>query len=269
MLLDHVPVEGEIVYAPSFHVRGYTKITGGANAEHDKTLFEKGLLFPTIEDALVATSRLYEILEEEKQRVLEAHERSILALCENESQSQDESCDYQPNANEPSGNDVSEVKSTGMFSSRRRRRARRTDSPSPPEPDIEEAENNESLDDFVLLDEEPLDDEANARLVSAYEQCAKLFDIGDEIVVRGTPYSAATRVAGGVLVDRVEQAREDFILFTERKLGRDKSAETFVRLVNNIPKDARAKILAIMGARPFAEMMAGFCNSALEMEANK
>ena len=54
------------------------------------------------------------------------------------------------------------------------------------------------------------------------------------------------------------------VMFTSRKIERDESIRAFSGLVRKIPKASRAKILALMGPRAFAEMMAGFYGATVE-----
>ncbi len=313
MILNHVPVEGEIVYAPSFHVRGYTKITGGANAEHDKRLFEQGLLFPTTEDAIAETGRIYNVLAVDKLRTEEAlQEEKAEDILSNEKDSEaifpmaeevaDEEHDFleEPLVVEDgrSAQDSTEAlteqeisteqvdesidsaideSAMGMFARHKYRRRREMEeatttvkSESISEPPVTE-DVSEEVEDFssenraCVASVQMKDiDEEKLREAEAYQDCADLFDIQEELFVHGTSFSPAVRVSGGILLDRVERAREQFIEETSKNGSRADSAEAFVDLVESIPENSRAKILSIMGPQQFATMMARFYAFAKE-----
>lgn len=266
-MLNHIPNTGEIVYAPSFHERGYTKIHGGKNAEHDKKLFEMGLLFGSTEEAISKTDEIYAVLaepkvsqEEESLAVLmnqaESHQDSLIEEDEEQTDIPQTSSDDQAEENvaEPQAPQMDESLTDGKET----------------EP-IEETKQDEPLSEEQPTEEtaeEVVDD--NERIAQAYKKSIELFmsattfNAKKGIFIPKTFFTPEERVAGGILSDRIEKARESFIMYTSRKASRTESAEAFATMVENIPKEARAKLLAIMGPAQFAEMLTGFFRIAKE-----
>ncbi len=269
-MLNHIPNIGETVYAPSFHERGYTKIYGGKNAEHDKKLFEMGLLFGSTEEAISKTDEIYAVLTEPKVGQEETSEESLAVLM-NQAESHQDSLieeDEEPtdipqtssddqaeeNAAEPQAPQMDESLTDGKETEPIAET--KQDEPLPKEQPTEETA------------EEVVDD--SERIAQAYKKSIELFmsattfNAKRGVFIPKTFFTPEERVAGGILSDRIEKARENFIMYTSRKASRTESAEAFATMVENIPKEARAKLLAVMGPAQFAEMLTGFFRIAKE-----
>ena len=258
-MLNHIPNTGEIVYAPSFHERGYTKIHGGKNAEHDKKLFEMGLLFGSTEEAISKTDEIYAVLAEPKVSQEETPEESLAVLM---NQAESHQGSFIEEDEEPT--DIPQTSSDDQAEEN-------VEEPKAPQMDESLTDGKETEPIAETKQDEPLsaiDD--SERIAQAYKKSIELFmsattfNAKKGIFIPKTFFTPKERVAGGILSDRIEKARENFIMYTSRKASRTESAEAFATMVENIPKEARAKLLAIMGPAQFAEMLTGFFRIAKE-----
>ena len=278
-MLKELPAVSNVVYAPSFHARGYTKIVVGDNTEQDEKLLGKGLLFETKAEASDMTEAIFDILDKAAspatEEPLSADDDMPFDACEplgvDGWNAEEPVVDEDEPVDTPDSEESVEEYGTPTEDDTPQEEPQTEDEPVSNETQTENenvSEKNTSEEEIsnssqvVVTEEEKeslLGKPTVPSIAESIDECSKLFDFNADTVINSTPFSAKTRIAGATLLDHVEEAREDFVMFSrvKNKLTAEEATAEFVSLVREIPRNLRAQVISVMGSRPFAEMLVG------------